>query len=208
MTPRNLLIVTSLLALTVSGTVPCQGEEMLLYSPKPAAGEQAPADPKDGVLVQTVTVKRGDTLKDLSRKHIGVASWFPQVLVFNTIKNPDLIYPGDKLLVPVRPGKSTSEPAPASRRRSHRAAHHASHRGTPHAKHRAKITAGNARTVAMPVQAGEAESYSAARKAYLDRNYQRALELFSAFLKNFPRSGYAADASLYRADCYLHLSGE
>lgn len=208
MTRRYLQIVTSLLALSVAGTLPCHGEEMLLYAPKPAAGEQAPADPKEGVLVQTVTVKRGDTLKNLSRKHIGVASWFPQVLVFNTIKNPDLIHPGDKLLVPVRPGKSASEPAPASRRPSHRASHRASHRGVSHAKHRAKSTAGKVRTVAMPVQAGEAESFSAARKAYLDRNYQKALELFSAFLKSFPRSGYAADASLYRADCYLHLSGE
>ena len=204
MTRRNLQIVTSLLALSVAGALPCRGEEMLLYAPKPAAGEPAPANPKEGVLVRTVTVKRGDTLKNLSRKHIGVASWFPQVLVFNTIKNPDLIHPGDKLLVPVRPGKSLSESAPATRRASHRG----SHRAAPHAKHRAKSTARTASHVAMPAQAGEAESFTAARKAYLDRNYQRALDLFSAFLKKFPRSGYAADASLYRADCYLHLSGE
>ncbi|WP_026843127.1 LysM peptidoglycan-binding domain-containing protein [Citrifermentans bremense] len=200
MARRNLLIVTSLLVLSVAGALPCRGEEMLLYAPKPAAGEQAPADPKDGVLVTTVTVKRGDTLKNISKKHIGVAGWFPQVLVFNTIKNPDLIHPGDKLLVPVRPGKSTSVPAPASRRASHRAAHRTTHR--------AKAAAGHPLHVTNPAQAGETESFHQARKAYLDRNYQRALELFSGFLKKFPRSGYAADASLYRADCYLHLSGE
>lgn len=200
MARRNLLIVTSLLMLSVAGALPCRCEEMLLYAPKPAAGEQAPADPKDGVLVTTVTVKRGDTLKNISKKHIGVASWFPQVLVFNTIKNPDLIHPGDKLLVPVRPGKSPSVPAQASRRASHRGAHRATHR--------AKAAAGHTLHVAKPAQAGETESFHQARKAYLDRNYQRALELFSSFLKKFPRSGYAADASLYRADCYLHLSAE
>lgn len=204
MARHDLLIVTSLLALSVAGALPCRGEEMLLYAPKPAAGEQAPADPKDGVLVTTVTVKRGDTLKNISKKHIGVAGWFPQVLVFNTIKNPDLIHPGDKLLVPVRPGKSPSVQAPASRRASHRAASHVKHRAT----HRAKSAAGHARQVTKPAQTGETESFHQARKAYLDRNYQMALELFSSFLKKFPRSGYAADASLYRADCYLHLSGE
>src|SRR5512146_3119661 len=81
-------------------------EEMLLYTPKEATGAEAPASPKDGVLVRTVTVQRGDTLAKLSRKHIGVSDYFPQMLVFNKIKNPDLIHPGDKLLVPVPPGQA------------------------------------------------------------------------------------------------------
>jgi LysM repeat protein len=77
------------------------GEDFLLYTPKPAEKDQLPASPDEGILVRSVTVKHGDTLSKLSHKYIGRASWYPQVLLFNSIENPDLIYTGDKLLVPV-----------------------------------------------------------------------------------------------------------
>jgi hypothetical protein len=77
------------------------GEDFLLYTPKPAEKDQAPVSPDEGILVRSITVKRGDTLSNISHKYIGRASWYPQVLLFNSIENPDLIYTGDKLLVPV-----------------------------------------------------------------------------------------------------------
>jgi len=77
------------------------GEDFLLYTPKPAEKEQVPASPGEGILVRSITVKRGDTLSNISHKYIGRASWYPQVLLFNSIEDPDLIYTGDKLLVPV-----------------------------------------------------------------------------------------------------------
>lgn len=190
MAKHTLVALGSLVLLSFGATG--HAEEMLLYTPKPAAGEQAPASPKDGVLVRTVTVKRGDTLSKLSRKHIGVADYFPQMLVFNTIKNPDLIHPGDKLLVPVRPEKTAkAKKSPAARRVSA-------------APKKAAATMPD-RQAAKP---GERELFQRAQRSYLEHDYREALAGFNSFLRKYPRSTFAADASLYRGDCFLQLSGE
>ncbi len=189
MAKRTLVTIGSLILLG-AGITAGHAEEMLLYTPKPETSGVAPASPRDGVLVRTVTVKRGDTLAKLSKKHIGVGDYFPQMLVFNSIKNPDLIHPGDKLLVPVRPGKNVKSGA-ARRPASAAAKKQAS----------APVSAGQ-------VKPGERELFQHAERAYLAHDYREALAGFTKFLRTFPRSPFAADASLYRADCYLHLSGE
>jgi len=196
---RHLLTLCCLIVPAL-GATPCMAGELLLYAPQPATLEQAPADPSKGVLVKTVTVKRGDTLRKLSRKHIGVASWFPQVLLFNTIKNPDLIHPGDRLLVPVRAGKGVSQPGAAKSKKVQ-------------VSRRARVSAKPAAAAPSPrenqaVKPGEKERFQEAKRAYLDRDYQKALDQFSSFLSKFPRSRFAADAALYRADCFMRLSGE
>ncbi|WP_129127179.1 LysM peptidoglycan-binding domain-containing protein [Geomonas oryzae] len=189
MAKRTLVTIGSLILLC-AGITSGHADEMLLYTPKPETSGVAPASPRDGVLVRTVTVKQGDTLSKLSKKHIGVADYFPQMLVFNSIRNPDLIHPGDKLLVPVRPGKSVK--GSTSRRPASAAA-----------KKQASAPAS-----AGQVKPGERELFQRAERAYLAHDYREALTGFSKFLRTFPRSPFAADASLYRADCYLHLSGE
>ncbi|WP_136523537.1 LysM peptidoglycan-binding domain-containing protein [Geomonas ferrireducens] len=189
MAKRTLVTIGSLILLG-AGITAGHAEEMLLYTPKPETSGVAPASPRDGVLVRTVTVKRGDTLSKLSKKHIGVADYFPQMLVFNSIRNPDLIHPGDKLLVPVRPGKSVK--SSASRRPAPAAAK---------TKTSAPASVGQ-------VKPGERELFQRAERSYLAHDYREALAGFTKFLRTFPRSSFAADASLYRADCYLHLSGE
>lgn len=201
---RSLLTHCALLLLLACPAV-SGGEDYLLYTPKPAAGDQVPASPDQGVLVHSVTVKRGDTLKKLSRKHIGVGSYFPQVLVFNTVKNPDLIHPGDKLFFPVRPGhtassKTTSEKKPEKKQRKQR---HAARRHA-HAPKGAVEQASSA----APATHDEQETYHRARRAYLLGDCQKALDLFDSFLRRFPNSKLAPDASLYRADCLLRLSGQ
>jgi hypothetical protein len=100
MNKATLLTLPCLLTMLLA-PVHSYGEEFLLYTPKPAEKDQLPASPDEGILVRSVTVKHGDTLSKLSHKYIGRASWYPQVLLFNSIENPDLIYTGDKLLVPV-----------------------------------------------------------------------------------------------------------
>jgi hypothetical protein len=100
MNKATLLTLPCLLS-TLLAPVVSSGEDFLLYTPKPAEKDQVPASPSEGVLVRSVTVKRGDTLSHLSHKYIGRASWYPQVLLFNSIENPDLIFTGDTLLVPV-----------------------------------------------------------------------------------------------------------
>jgi TolA-binding protein len=176
------------LALTAGGV---KAEEMLLYTPKEVAGAQAPASPKEGVLVRSVTVQRGDTLAKISRKHIGVADYFPQMLVFNSIKNPDLIHPGQRILVPVRPGQKAQPKK-----------HHAARR-TVSKPRRHVASAANA-----PTKPGEQDLFQGAQRTYLEHDYRTALGRFNDFLQKYPHSRFAADASLYRADCFLHLSGE
>jgi LysM repeat protein len=189
------LLSAALLAPAFSGA-----EEYLLYTPKPAAGDQVPASPKEGILVRTVTVKRGDTLKNLSRKHIGVASWFPQVLLFNSVKNPDLIHPGERLLFPV----PKSQPAPA--KKSHKVkSRHVQHQ-VSHRRHKAGV--GSQSSPSRAAILDEQETYQRARRAYLDGDCRKGLELFDSFLRRFPNSNLAADVSLYRADCLLRLSAE
>lgn len=63
---------------------------------------------------QTYIVKKGDTLWELSRRFLGAPTQWPRIHSYNNrsevvrvtgkaIKNPDLIYPGQKLLLPIRP---------------------------------------------------------------------------------------------------------
>lgn len=198
MTKRSLLTLC-LLLLLAAGHAPCNGEELLLYTPKAATDDKAPASPDEGVLVKTVTVKRGDTLSKLSRKHIGIADYFPQMLVFNRIKNPDLIHPGDKVRVPVPAGKGVSKAAPAKAKKKHVSRRHPA---------KARKVAAAPRAHGVSAQAGEMASFQRAQDAYRNHRYQDALDLFSRFLKRYPQSRLAAEASLRRADSLLQLSGE
>jgi TolA-binding protein len=208
MNKATLLTLPFLVATLITPAL-SRGEDFLLYAPKPASGEQAPTSPDQGVMVRSVIVKRGDTLKNLSRKYIGVASWFPQVLLFNTIKNPDLIHPGDKLLVPVPPAKAAAvksaaeKAAPVKKHARGEKRHSARHKAVRH-KGAAQAEKPQLRA-ATPDEQG---SYQQAKRAYLNGDYQKSLDLFTAFLRKYPRSAYSADAALYRADCYLRLAGE
>lgn len=202
MTKASTLALSGLVTVLLAAT-PAMAEDFLLYTPKPAAGEQAPTSPDQGVLVKRVTVKRGDTLSNLSRKHIGVADWFPQMLVFNSIKNPDLIHPGDKLLVPVPAGPAASAKKSAHIKKRHTEKRHTARRSYS----RRKAAAGHSIPQMQSVTPGEQASYRRAKQAYLNGEYRKALDLFSAFLRKYPHAGLAADASLYRADCFLRLSG-
>ena len=202
-------LFTALLAPAASN-----GEEFLLYTPKPATGDQVPSSPAKGVLVRKVTVQPGDTLSYLSRKHIGVASWFPQLLLFNTIKNPDRIYPGEKLLVPVRPGhgQAVKKSAHAGKgKRRHAARKASASRNLAAVQHNAgvryKAEVPNKAEV-QPVGSAEQDSFLRAKQAYLAGDYRKAQDLFAGFLQKFPRSRLIPDASLYQADCFMRLSAE
>lgn len=73
-----------------------------LYAPRPVEeGKEPSTSREEGVLVKEITIRRGDTLTGISRTYSGRGSYFPQILLFNDIKNPDLIYAGKALRVPV-----------------------------------------------------------------------------------------------------------
>ena len=92
MTPlaRSMTVITLCLCLAPPSA---WGQQYLLYTPQPVpAGQKAAVH--DGILVREIEIKKGDTLFALSRKFSGRGMYFPQILLFNSIKNPNLIYAG------------------------------------------------------------------------------------------------------------------
>jgi len=184
--------------LLLAGVTPGWSQQQYLYAPRPvAAGETVRKS--DGVLVQEVAVKKGDTLSALSRTFSGRGSYYPQILLFNDIKNPDRIYTGDVLRVPVSRRAVTGQAAAATEKKRARK-HTAAAPARTHARHASQQPAG------AVAASAEQRLFERAIKAYRQDNYRTALQLFDRFLAAYPASALAADASLYKAECYLRQS--
>jgi LysM repeat protein len=220
--------------------LPAWGQQYQLYVPQPVASDQKAAS-QDGILVQEVEVQKGDTLYGLSRKFNGLGMYFPQILLFNSIKNPNLIYPGSNLKVPVK-----TETQPATRHLSgsspvsspnteislsdlktvgsgkHRASR-TQKKSAVHAKksqplnspaltqHSSPLSAvhhGSAATAPAVDSAARQKLFEAAVKAYSLDDCRTALDLFERYLASNASSPLAADATLYKAECYLKLSAQ
>jgi len=250
---------TTVIALILCMALPAWGGQYLLYAPQPAtSGQKTPS--QDGILVQEIEIQKGDTLYDLSRKFSGHGTYFPQILLFNSIKNPNMIYAGKTLKVPVtRAETSASEQIdnkPTATARKHKksggknrslatAAHetvtHQSPESAPlpttnaelslrdlktsvsdksksrrngkkttaHAKKSHLEALPAARISAQPtppeVAAGQ-RLFEAAARAYRQDDCRTAIELLDRYLADNAASPLAADANLYKADCYLRLS--
>lgn len=226
-------------------------QQYYLYTPTTVASEGTVQN-KDGILVQDVSVKKGDTLSGISRKFSGHGSYFPQILLFNDIKNPNKIYPGNVFKVPVSrnagPAKgikspvkkeqaaevggetaaprnvdasSTQKQAPlvpyparvvddssndlkkddVVREKKRGTKEKAGKKQATHEKH-------HAATVAPVDSSAGQKLFERAVKAYRQDEYRSALELFDKFLAENQASPLAADASLYKAECYLKLSAQ
>lgn len=184
------------------------------YTPAPAAGDAAPAT-ADGVLVREITVKKGDTLYQLSKQFSGKGSYYPQILLFNELKNPDLIHPGNVLRVPV----SAKNPAVAATvadtaqaaadaggkqrpRKSDAAAR--SHDTKKAAARPPKKTEAAPKAQATP--AAERSQYARAQEAVKKGDCPSAIKLLDGFLATHPNSPLAPEATLSRAECYMKLS--
>jgi LysM repeat protein len=74
--------------------------EYSLYLPTPV-GTGITTPHTEGILVKKIIIRRGDTLSTLSREYSGKGKYYPQILLFNKIRNPNRIYAGQQLLVPV-----------------------------------------------------------------------------------------------------------
>lgn len=169
--------------------------EYYLYIPEPTESGKPPADPAEGVLVKDITIRQGDTLKSISGKYSGRKSYFPQILLFNRIKNPDLIHTGHTLRVPVSSAASDETAAPGKRK----------HRGRkPQGRAQVKETTAPAKRSVTAAS----HLYESAVKFYRIGAYKKALAGFDRFLATYPDSPLVPDATLFRADCYLKLSGE
>lgn len=212
----------------LAGAAPGWSQQQYLYAPKAVTAEEK-VQKKDGILVQEVPVKKGDTLSAISRRFSGHASYFPQILLFNDIKNPDRIYAGHVLRIPVTrsgvttqasnprvpgqvPGVPSAGPLEASSSGDLKkgAAAAKEKRGMKHkaAAPARKHARSGKRPAAAVAAASEQRLFERAIKAYRREEYRTALELFDRFLAEHPSSALAADASLYKAECYLKQSNQ
>jgi LysM repeat protein len=216
-------------------------QQYYLYSPT-AVGPEGKAPGKDGVLVQDVSVQKGDTLYGISRRFSGHGTYYPQILLFNDIKDPNRIYPGNVFKIPVPrnavsghvdkgavkndsaavPPVQKQEPVTPSAaavtdistqdlkkvdigREKKRAA---KGKSAVAAKKQVATEKHHAATADTGNSVSGQKLFERAVKAYRQDEYRSALELFDRYLAENQSSPLAADASLYKAECYLKLSSQ
>lgn len=263
MTPctRSTIVIA---ALILCMALPAWSQQYLLYAPQPAPPGQKTSSP-DGILVQEIEIQKGDTLSALSRKFSGRGTYYPQILLFNSIKNPNLIYTGDTLKIPlshdephdvnstdIKPTKKTShkhkkasggKKTPVRQSTSRPSTElslsdlkrgGAGKSGTGGPKKKSAVAAKKSQPVEPPVVTDSsppltetqkststtspaAESaatitgqklFEAAVTSYRQDDCRTALELFDRYLEDNSDSPLAADATLYKAECYLKLSAQ
>ena len=250
---------TALVTLILAIALPAWSQQYFLYAPQPVeSAENVPG--QNGILVQEIEIRKGDTLSAISRKITGHGMYYPQILLFNSIKNPNLIYAGTTLKVPVTnnesltnekgaakasgasrkkktagdktppvkieaPVRPTAAPAPISRTTTEIPLPDIKAAGTVKSnakQHNGKITAQEKKNLptdkpTVPnknapseLPAGNSTAaqklFEAAVKSYKQNDCRKALELLDRYLADNSGSPLAADANLYKADCYLKLS--
>lgn len=187
-------LIGALAPLSLLLTSPAWGQDYL-YQPRPLAQDERPvAD--DGVLVREVQVKKGDTLSHISKRFSGRGAYYPQILLFNRIKNPHLIYPGDLLRVPVTGQRAAQQQAAPVVK--------------PAATVKAAVTPAvkpkRATTAVQPQETREQADYHRALAAFKRGDCNEAVALFDRFIAVYPQSPLLSEATLNRAECYLKQS--
>lgn len=216
MTPgfRSITITALMLSMSLSAS----GQQYFLYAPQPVTSGKRVA-PQEGILVEEIIIRKGDTLSGLSRKFNGKGRYYPQIVLFNSIKNPNLIYAGKTLRIPLsyplnrkkhvsasgdtsQAPRESAGPLPAANPAAEMVIPEPSHQpDTNRAKAPAAPPAG---TTAATGQ----ELFEAAVTSYRRNDFRTALEQFDRYLADYADSPLAADASLYKAECYLKLSAQ
>lgn len=192
-------VKVSLLMLMLCGATASWGAEYL-YAPQPISGDAA----GDGVLVREVTIKKGDTLSHLSKQFAGRGFYYPQILLFNEIKNPHRIQIGQVVRVPIS-------------RKAGQQIHSVSVQPVPRHKNQGKSVVAESLKIAsekkkLTVQPaalrGESNAYNLAFTAFNKGDCDLAIKLFDDFIKRYPASTMLPEATLNRAECYLKLSAK
>ena len=204
------VVMACMVAVAINGfPSPAAAEVYLLYTPAPTTAPSLPADPAKGILTKTVTIQPGDTLTKISRAHSGRGSYFPQILLFNSIKNPDKIRAGAQLRVPMT--RVTAQKATPGVRKGEMKgvrSHHA-RKGrmkgvrSHHARKGGVLASSKAVRQDKPGRPAEDELFARGVKLFKKGTYEKAAAVFEEFGRAYPDSRRAADAALYKADCYL-----
>lgn len=174
-----------------------------IYTPKPAE-----ADSTEGIRVREITVKKGDTLSRLSKQHSGRGYYYPQILLFNEIKNPHRIKPGQVVRVPV------SRKVAAAKRSAKTAASANVRKELPQTQPAPVVAEVQQKPAEKPapvshaVTKGEKNAYQRAVIAFKKGDCDNAIKLFDEFISSHPSSTLLPEATLNRAECYLKLSAK
>lgn len=176
---------------------PGWADEYFQYLPS-ALEAEATAFREDGILTKRITIRRGDTLSAISRRYSGKGFYYPQILLFNRIADPNRIFAGKELLVPLPVSAYRRGTTPASSETTRGVIP----RDSGGTKHQTRI-----REKGKRISSGEARLYRQSVALQDQGDYRRALDGFTLFLKKYPDSPLSPDVHLHRADCYLRLSG-
>ncbi len=182
----RLLLVAQVAVLLAA---PVWGAEYL-YQPRPLAQGEQPVV-SDGVVVREVLIKKGDTLSRISKRFSGRGTYYPQILLFNQIKNPHWIYPGHLLRVPVGVQRAT-KPVPAV----NQVAVHPP----------AAVVTPVAAPAAIRHKRAEDDGFARAQDAFKRGDCGAAVTLYDRFISEYPHSSHLPEAMLNRSECYLKLS--
>lgn len=184
-----------MMALLLLGATASWGSDYL-YSPVPVEGETT----GDGVLVREVTVKKGDNLSRISKRYSGRDYYYPQILLFNEIKNPHWIQIGQVLRVPI------SRKA-AARHRQQAGVEKKPERKTLTQELVADTPKKRPEKQRSPAGVqGEYNAYNRGLEAYKKGDCEAAIVQFDQFISRYPSSVLLPEATLNRAECYLKLS--
>ena len=188
-------IIVSIVCLC--GVQVCLGGDFL-YAPQPVTGEVG----GEGVLVREVTVKRGDTLSKLSKQWSGRGYYYPQILLFNEIKNPHRISLGQVIRVPVSHTAEAQQHQIKSTKKKGKRRHQG----------KSVVTQSTLRIPSAPavqavsLSAGEKSAYDRAMTSFRQGDCTAAIKLMDEFIVRYPASPLLPEAILNRAECYLKLS--
>jgi TolA-binding protein len=189
------------------------GRTYYLYTPASATEQQVQQKAADAIAVQEITVVKGDSLYKISRSNSGKGMYYPQLLLFNKISNPRLIHPGQVLRVPLAKGQAAATQIKPAKQESPTTSEPtvvpapAPVAPAPALQTNKKTAEAVAPTVhKSPAEIAAQTLYAKGVRAYKSGKCRQAIASFDRFLSRYPDSPLAADASLYRADCYLNLA--
>lgn len=187
------------------------------YIYTPALTQPAESLPADGVLVREITISKGDTLSAISRRFTGRGNYYPQILLFNNIKNPNLIYTGDTLRIPVKhnaaPATTSKKPlsTPYNTDANQRVTvtyNQQQKKPAPEPAHMQTTSEHNAagKQIKPEVQNTEQQLLAKIDQQIKAGNCRAALPLLDEFLDRYPNSTFAPEAALNRAECYMRIA--
>ncbi len=207
---RFSILIIFLLILLLDGKIESWGTEYV-YTPIPV--EESSGKSAEGVLVREVAIKRGDTLSMISKKYSGRGYYYPQILLFNQIRNPNRIYPGQIIRIPVsgkKPLVKTQDSAktelPTVNKPSIQPVTIQPVAPKPvTVKSKDNVVKKNVTNVKIQSRE-ETHYYKIAVAAFKKGECARAIKLLDDFINRYPSSRLLPEATLNRAECYMKMS--